>query len=84
MKRSHTAAAAVLTTAMALSGSAPAQQTGKLDITFIDTEGGAATLIVSPSGESLLIDTGYADGDRDAKRIAAARETTAAQKKARK
>ena len=53
-------------------GPASAQQTGKLDITFIDTEGGAATLLVSPSGELLLIDTGYPDGDRDAKRIAAA------------
>jgi beta-lactamase superfamily II metal-dependent hydrolase len=40
-----------------------------LDIYFIDTEGGAATLIVTPSGESLLIDSGY-PGDRDAGRIA--------------
>jgi len=43
-----------------------------LDIYWIDTEGGAATLIVSPSGESMLIDTGYPDGDRDARRIFAA------------
>ena len=40
-----------------------------LDIYFIDTEGGAATLIVAPSGESLLIDSGF-PGDRDAGRIA--------------
>ena len=40
-----------------------------LDIYFIDVEGGAATLIVTPQGESLLIDTGY-PGDRDAGRIA--------------
>lgn len=39
-----------------------------LDIYWIDTEGGAATLIVSPSGESLLADTGN-PGDRDAQRI---------------
>jgi competence protein ComEC len=65
-------AAAVLTTALAIAGPTSAQQSGKLDITFIDTEGGAATLLVSPSGESLLIDTGYEVGDRDAKRIAAA------------
>ncbi len=39
-----------------------------LDIYWIDTEGGAATLIVSPTGESLLADTGNA-GDRDARRI---------------
>jgi hypothetical protein len=30
-----------------------------LDIYFIDTEGGQATLVVSLSGQSLLIDTGY-------------------------
>lgn len=40
-----------------------------LDIYFIDVEGGAATLIVTPAGESLLIDTGF-PGDRDAARIA--------------
>jgi len=32
----------------------------------------ASTLFVSPTGESLLFDTGYPDGDRDAKRIFAA------------
>jgi hypothetical protein len=42
-----------------------------LDIYFIDTEGGAATLIVTPAGESILIDSGN-PGDRDAHRIAAA------------
>src|SRR5487761_1194960 len=31
-----------------------------LDIYFIDTEGGQATLVVSPSGESMLVDTGFA------------------------
>lgn len=40
-----------------------------LDIYFIDVEGGAATLIVSPTGQSLLIDTGW-PSDRDAGRIA--------------
>jgi competence protein ComEC len=40
-----------------------------LDIYFIDVEGGAATLIVTPMGQSLLIDTGF-PGDRDAARIA--------------
>jgi competence protein ComEC len=43
-----------------------------LDVYWIDTEGGAATLLVSPSGESFLIDTGWMVGDRDAKRIYAA------------
>src|SRR5437588_9504474 len=42
-----------------------------LDIHFIDTEGGAATLLVTPAGESVLIDCGN-PGGRDAKRIAAA------------
>ena len=36
---------------------------------FIDVEGGQSTLFVSPSGQSLLVDTGWA-GPRDAGRIA--------------
>jgi len=44
-------------------------QPRNLDIHWVDVEGGAATLIVSPSGESLLIDSGWEVGDRDAKRI---------------
>ena len=40
-----------------------------LDIYFVDTEGGAATLIVTPTNESILIDTGN-PGTRDANRIA--------------
>ena len=47
-------------------------QSRNLEIYWIDVEGGAATLIVSPSGESMLIDTGFEVGDRDAKRIHAA------------
>src|SRR3982075_163942 len=47
-------------------------QTRNLNIYWIDVEGGAATLIVSPSGESLLVDAGWEVGDRDAKRIFAA------------
>lgn len=39
-----------------------------LDIYWIDVEGGAATLIVTPAGESVLIDTGN-PGRRDADRI---------------
>lgn len=39
-----------------------------LEIWFIDTEGGAATLIVAPTGESVLIDSGN-PGKRDAERI---------------
>jgi beta-lactamase superfamily II metal-dependent hydrolase len=43
-----------------------------LTIYFIDVEGGQSTLIVTPSGESLLVDTGYALDGRDPKRILAA------------
>src|SRR4051812_13104792 len=46
-------------------------QPGNLNIYWVDVEGGAATLIVAPSGESLLIDAGWEVGDRDAKRIQA-------------
>jgi beta-lactamase superfamily II metal-dependent hydrolase len=47
-----------------------AEAAGKrgLDIHFIDTEGGAATLLVTPAGESVLIDCGN-PGARDAERI---------------
>ena len=47
-------------------------QSRNLDIYWIDVEGGAATLIVSPSGQSMLIDTGWEVDDRDARRIHAA------------
>jgi len=47
-------------------------QSRTLDIYWIDVEGGAATLIVAPSGQSMLVDTGYATDGRDAKRIYAA------------
>ena len=44
-----------------------------LDMYFIDVEGGQSTLIVTPAGESLLVDTGYGGSDgRDARRIMAA------------
>lgn len=49
----------------------PAQST--LDIYWIDAEGGAATLIVAPGGQSLLVDSANrTPDDRDAKRILAA------------
>jgi competence protein ComEC len=50
-----------------------AQNKGKLQIYFIDVEGGQSTLFVTPTGESLLIDTGWpGNNGRDADRIAAA------------
>ena len=48
--------------------SARADEPRGLTVTFIDVEGGAATLIVTPAGESVLIDCGWA-GARDAERI---------------
>jgi competence protein ComEC len=45
-----------------------------LQIYFVDVEGGGATLIVAPSGESMLVDSGNAppNAERDTKRIYAA------------
>src|SRR5262249_28800378 len=44
-----------------------------LDIYFIDVEGGQATLIVTPAGQSLLVDAGYPGlMGRDPDRIMAA------------
>src|SRR5688572_4343716 len=40
----------------------------RLDVYWVDVEGGAATLIVMPTGESVLVDTGN-PGLRDAQRI---------------
>lgn len=41
-----------------------------LDMYVIDTEGGKALLIISPSGQSMLIDTGFpGNNDRDTNRI---------------
>jgi competence protein ComEC len=42
-----------------------------LQIYFVDVEGGQATLLVTPSRQSVLIDTGWV-GSRDAERIVAA------------
>ena len=44
-----------------------------LQIFFVDVEGGQATLFVTPTGQSLLVDTGWGYlGFRDANRIVAA------------
>lgn len=61
----------LLTLSFVLAAAGPAaadQKSGTLDIYFIDVEGGAATLLVTPAGESILIDSGYPDNhgrDRD-------------------
>ncbi len=44
---------------------------GKLRVYFFDVEGGQSTLFITPAGQSLLIDTGWAGNNgRDADRIA--------------
>ena len=51
----------------------PAANVKPLQIYFIDVEGGQSTLVVSPSGQSLLIDAGWPGYEgRDADRILAA------------
>lgn len=56
-----------------LTASVLSAASGNLEIYWIDAEGGAATLLVAPTGESLLVDTANRrDDDRDAHRILAA------------
>ena len=63
--------AGLLLGAPASRAQAPSQK--PLDIYFIDVEGGQATLLVAPSGESMLVDTGFPGYDgRDLARIEAA------------
>jgi competence protein ComEC len=51
---------------------------GHLLIYSIDVEGGQSTLLVAPSGESLLVDTGWPDNrGRDAERIQQAMQNAA-------
>ena len=58
---------------LALAGAALLPAAKNLEIYFIDVEGGQATLFVAPSGESMLVDTGWSgNNSRDANRIAAA------------
>ena len=45
-----------------------AKESKTLDVYWVDVEGGGGTLIVTPAGESILIDTGL-PGDRDPTRI---------------
>ena len=54
---------------LAVAAAPLAQTAGKtLDIYYIDTEGGQSTLFVSPSGQTILVDTGNT-GTRDPNRI---------------
>lgn len=54
-------------------GLLPAISGAALRMYFVDVEGGQATLIVSPSGQSMLVDAGWpGNNGRDSDRIAAA------------
>lgn len=58
---------------LAPGGARAVRAAGQLSLYFIDVEGGQSTLIVMPSGQSLLVDAGYADPPgRDSRRILAA------------
>lgn len=59
---SYAAVAALLLATTVSGAAAPLADT--LDIYFIDVEGGKATLIVTPAGESFLIDAGFAGEGR--------------------
>ena len=64
---------------LAAAGLLPAAK--NLEVYFVDVEGGQATLVVSPSGESMLIDTGWSGNNRrDAERIAAAAKSAGVKK----
>jgi competence protein ComEC len=64
---------------LASAGLLPAAKT--LEVYFIDVEGGQATLFVAPSGESMLVDTGWSGNNkRDAERIAAAAKNAGVKK----
>ena len=74
----HTGSLATLVAALAvtlLAGSVALHTQGRatLDIYWIDVEGGAATLVVTPERDTVLMDTGWPRPDaRDAGRIQAA------------
>ena len=61
-------APAAAATGQTSAGAATEAAPGTLDIWFVDTEGGQATLYVSPTGETMLVDTGN-PGERDHGRI---------------
>ena len=63
----------------ALGGPASAKTAQPLQIYFIDVEGGQSTLIVGPSGQSLLVDAGW-PGDRNTDRILAAAKAAGVKK----
>jgi competence protein ComEC len=75
LERKRNCVVASLALVAALLAIQPAAWAAKRDLRvyFIDVEGGQSTLFVTPTGQSLLIDTGWPGNDgRDADRILAA------------
>jgi competence protein ComEC len=67
----RSASATLLVVVWLATGAGHAQARRSLDVYFIDVEGGQATLLVTPAGESMLVDAGWAGfNGRDADRIA--------------
>jgi competence protein ComEC len=58
----------LLCASMLVTYASAGEKDGRFDLYWIDVEGGAATLMVTPKGESVLIDTGY-PGPRDTGRV---------------
>lgn len=76
MRRAILGSICVMTLAMAAQG---AKKT--TEFYFVDVEGGQATLIVAPSGQSLLVDAGWPGfNNRDAERIAKAAKSAGVKK----
>src|SRR4051812_23921989 len=65
---------AALAVALLLAASSQTQRADALRIYVVDVEGGGATLVISPGGQSMLIDSGSPGvaAERDSKRIAEA------------
>src|SRR5205085_8049619 len=57
-------------TIVVLAAAALMRAADTLDIYFIDTEGGQATLLVTPAGQTMLIDSAFADIHTDIARHA--------------
>ncbi len=71
----------ILLAVVAVTAVAAKPHSATLDAYFIDVEGGQATLFVAPSGESLLVDTGWpGNNGRDADRIVAMAKLAGLQK----
>ncbi|HZU26471.1 MAG TPA: MBL fold metallo-hydrolase [Bryobacteraceae bacterium] len=63
----------LMTLVLAAAGATGAFAAKTLEMYFIDVEGGQATLIITPAGQTMLVDTGWRGyNGRDADRIAAA------------